>query len=112
MACAGVRRGCSMPKRDGVACWNFSASASSMHSASPTRRHLELGARVDGRNENTVLGVLDTTITPMGGRLLRRWLHRPLRDRVVLAQRHHAVGSLLESRIGTTLREAFRALGD
>jgi DNA mismatch repair protein MutS len=77
-----------------------------------TRRHLELDSRFDGRNENTLLGVLDTTITPMGGRLLRRWLHRPLRDRVVLAQRHHAVGSLLESRIGATLRERFRALGD
>ncbi|HTA65957.1 MAG TPA: DNA mismatch repair protein MutS, partial [Xanthomonadaceae bacterium] len=77
-----------------------------------TRRHLELDARFDGRNEHTLLGVLDTTITPMGGRLLRRWLHRPLRDRGVLAQRHHAVGSLLETSIGTSLRERFRALGD
>ncbi|MEO8743489.1 MAG: DNA mismatch repair protein MutS [Lysobacteraceae bacterium] len=77
-----------------------------------TRRHLELDSRFDGRNENTVLGVLDTTISPMGGRLLRRWLHRPLRDRSVLSLRHHAVGSLLESRIGTSLRERFRALGD
>ncbi len=77
-----------------------------------TRRHLELDSRFDGRNENTVLGVLDTTISPMGGRLLRRWLHRPLRDRNVLAQRHHAVGSLFESRVGATLRERFRALGD
>ncbi len=77
-----------------------------------TRRHLELDSRFDGRNEHTLLGILDTTITPMGGRLLRRWLHRPLRDRNILAQRHHAVGSLLESRIGATLRERFRALGD
>ena len=77
-----------------------------------TRRHLELDSRFDGRNEHTLLGVLDSTITPMGGRMLRRWLHRPLRDRGVLAQRHHAVGALLESRIGSTLRERFRALGD
>ncbi len=77
-----------------------------------TRRHLELDSRFDGRSEHTLIGVLDTTISPMGGRLLRRWLHRPLRDRVLLAQRHHAVGSLLESRIGTILRERFRALGD
>jgi len=44
-----------------------------------TRRHLELDTRVDGDTRNTLLGVLDTTVTPMGGRLLRRWLHRPLR---------------------------------
>ncbi|MBS0213213.1 MAG: DNA mismatch repair protein MutS [Proteobacteria bacterium] len=77
-----------------------------------TRRHLELDSRFDGRDEHTLLGVLDTTITPMGGRALRRWLHRPLRDRGVLAQRHHAVGALLETRTGEALREQFRALGD
>ena len=37
-----------------------------------TRRHLELGTRVDGDVRHTLLGVLDSTITPMGGRLLRR----------------------------------------
>ncbi|MBS0194901.1 MAG: DNA mismatch repair protein MutS [Proteobacteria bacterium] len=77
-----------------------------------TRRHLELDSRFDGRAEHTLLGVLDTTITPMGGRLLRRWLHRPLRDHGVLAQRHHAVAGLQESRAGEGLRERFRALGD
>ncbi|HTD28284.1 MAG TPA: DNA mismatch repair protein MutS, partial [Xanthomonadaceae bacterium] len=77
-----------------------------------TRRHLELDSRFDGRSEHTLLGVLDTTITPMGGRMLRRWAGRPLRDRVTLQLRHHAVGSLLESRVGATLRERFRALGD
>jgi len=77
-----------------------------------TRRHLELDSRFDGRQEHTLLGVLDTTITPMGGRMLRRWVGRPLRDRVVLQLRHHAIGSLLESRVGATLRERFRALGD
>ncbi len=77
-----------------------------------TRRHLELDSRFDGRNEHTLLGVLDTTITPMGGRLLRRWLHRPLRDAGMLAQRHHAVEVLLESGTHDGLRESFRALGD
>jgi DNA mismatch repair protein MutS len=77
-----------------------------------TRRHLELDTRTDGRNEHTLLGVLDTTIAPMGGRLLRRWLHRPLRDRDLLAGRHHAVGALLESGVGENLRERYRALGD
>ncbi|MGY1457175.1 DNA mismatch repair protein MutS [Luteimonas sp. A534] len=77
-----------------------------------TRRHLELDTRVDGEQKHTLLGVLDSTVTPMGGRLLRRWLHRPLRDRTVVAQRHHAVGALIDDRVERDLREQFRALGD
>ncbi|HEY0504636.1 MAG TPA: DNA mismatch repair protein MutS [Lysobacter sp.] len=77
-----------------------------------TRRHLELDTRVDGDTRHTLLGVLDSTITPMGGRLLRRWLHRPLRDRGVLRHRQQAVATLLESRAGDDIRERFRALGD
>ncbi len=77
-----------------------------------TRRHLELDTRVDGDLKATLLGVLDSTITPMGGRLLRRWLHRPLRDRRVLGERHHAVSTLIDARADDALRGEFRALGD
>ncbi|WP_241093548.1 DNA mismatch repair protein MutS [Xanthomonas sp.] len=84
--------------------------AISMNAA--TRRHLELDTRVDGDTRNTLLGVLDSTVTPMGGRLLRRWLHRPLRLREVLVQRHHAVGMLIDRGADAELRDAFRALGD
>ncbi|TXI49285.1 MAG: DNA mismatch repair protein MutS [Lysobacter sp.] len=77
-----------------------------------TRRHLELDTRVDGDTRHTLLGVLDTTATPMGGRLLRRWLHRPLRDRRVLRERHDAVRTLIERRLDGDLRDAFRGLGD
>ncbi|MFZ5635294.1 MAG: DNA mismatch repair protein MutS [Pseudomonadota bacterium] len=77
-----------------------------------TRRHLELDTRVDGDTRNTLLGVLDSTITPMGGRLLRRWLHRPLRDRAVVSERHDAVARLIDARADATVRDAFRGLGD
>jgi DNA mismatch repair protein MutS len=77
-----------------------------------TRRHLELDSRIDGDSRTTLLGVLDSTVTPMGGRLLRRWLHRPLRDRAALRHRHQAVATLMESRAGDDVRERFRALGD
>lgn len=77
-----------------------------------TRRHLELDSRLDGDNRHTLLGILDSTVTPMGGRLLRRWLHRPLRDRGVLRHRQQAVATLSDSRAGDDLRERFRALGD
>jgi len=77
-----------------------------------TRRHLELDVRPDGRLQHTLLGVLDATVSPMGGRLLRRWLHRPLRDQRILSERHHAVQTLLESRVDASLRTAFRRVGD
>ena len=77
-----------------------------------TRRHLELDTRIDGETRHTLLGVLDSTVSPMGGRLLRRWLHRPLRDRDVVRRRHDAVATLVDSRAGDDLRERFRALGD
>ena len=77
-----------------------------------TRRHLELDTRVDGDTKHTLLGVLDSTITPMGGRLLRRWLHRPLRTREIVEPRLHAVQTLLDARSFEDLREAFRGFGD
>ncbi len=77
-----------------------------------TRRHLELDTRIDGDTRHTLLGVLDSTITPMGGRLLRRWLHRPLRDRRVVSERHDAVQQLFAQRADTAVRESFRGLGD
>ena len=46
-----------------------------------TRRNLELTETIrSGQTQGSLLGVLDKTITPMGGRLLRTWLHQPLLD--------------------------------
>ena len=46
-----------------------------------TRRNLELDESLAGKPDLTLAGVFDQTATAMGGRMLRRWLHRPLRDR-------------------------------
>ncbi|HEY4555311.1 MAG TPA: DNA mismatch repair protein MutS, partial [Lysobacter sp.] len=98
-----------LPHLTSIAC-ESTDGAIAMNAA--TRRHLELDSRVDGDVRHTLLGVLDTTVTPMGGRLLRRWLHRPLRERDVLRHRHQAVATLVDSGVGDTLRESFRAVGD
>ena len=98
-----------LPHLTSIAC-ESTDGAIAMNAA--TRRHLELDSRVDGDVRHTLLGVLDTTVTPMGGRLLRRWLHRPLREREVLRHRHQAVAALIDSGAGDTLRECFRAVGD
>ena len=77
-----------------------------------TRRNLELDTHPGGRSEHTLLGVLDRTITPMGARNLRRWLHRPLRDHALLRQRYQAIDSLIEQRRFEPLREILRGIGD
>jgi DNA mismatch repair protein MutS len=77
-----------------------------------TRRHLEIDSNPSGHGEHTLLGVLDTSVTPMGARLLRRWLGRPLRSRSVLRQRHQAIGMLLDARAHADLRESLRGIGD
>ena len=77
-----------------------------------TRRNLELDTHPNGRTEFTLLGILDRTITPMGARELRRWLHRPLRDHSKLKRRYQAVASLIEQRRFELLREALRQIGD
>ena len=77
-----------------------------------TRRHLEIDQHPSGRADLTLVGVVDRTVTPMGGRLLRRWLNRPLRRRDVLRARHHAIGALIDAGAFEPLREALRGLGD
>ena len=62
-----------------------------------TRRNLELTETLRGEASPTLLSILDTTATGMGTRLLRHWLHHPLRDRVVLTQRRDAIGVLAEA---------------
>jgi DNA mismatch repair protein MutS len=59
-----------------------------------TRRNLELTETLRGEAAPTLLSVLDTTATGMGTRLLRHWLHHPLRDRLALTQRRDAIGVL------------------
>jgi DNA mismatch repair protein MutS len=77
-----------------------------------TRRNLELDTHPSGRIEYSLLGVLDETVTPMGARLMRRWLNRPLRSRDVLRRRHQAIGALIETHRHEGLRDQLRGIGD
>jgi DNA mismatch repair protein MutS len=61
-----------------------------------TRRNLELTETLRGEPSPTLFSLLDECATGMGSRLLRHWLHHPLRDRAILAARHDAVAALGE----------------
>src|SRR5580693_6671983 len=77
-----------------------------------TRRNLELDESIAGAAELTLAGVFDRTTTAMGGRLLRRWLHRPLRDRDILRARYHAVATLIDQDQYAAIAEGLAAVGD
>jgi DNA mismatch repair protein MutS len=59
-----------------------------------TRRNLELTETIRGEAAPTLLSLLDATAGAMGSRLLRHWLHHPLRDRAAIMARLDAVAAL------------------
>ncbi len=83
-----------------------------LHLDAATRRHLEILTHPEGNDAHTLVGVMDSSITPMGGRLLRRWLVNPIRDRQRLARRHRAVEALANTGVLDELRETLRGAGD
>src|SRR6202048_435230 len=80
--------------------------------APATRRNLELDESLAGKPELTLAGVFDRTATAMGGRMLRRWLHRPLRDHGTLRARYQAVATLMDGVQHSTVAEPLKAIGD
>ncbi len=79
-----------------------------------TRRSLELTNTMrDGRREQSLLGVIDETKTPMGARLLGDWLSSPLTDLEQINQRLDAVEELVrEVTLRDDLRDTLRYIHD
>jgi DNA mismatch repair protein MutS len=59
-----------------------------------TRRNLELTQNLAGNYEHTLAAVLDRSQTAMGSRLLKRWIHAPLRQQAQVNARLDAVAEL------------------
>ena len=77
-----------------------------------TRRNLEIDVAAGGREDASLRALLDTTMTAMGSRALRRLLNRPITDAATLRRRYHAVGALADGRRYEGLREVLRGIGD
>ncbi|MDA3823121.1 MAG: DNA mismatch repair protein MutS [Bacteroidales bacterium] len=77
-----------------------------------TIRNLEIfQALHDGGK--TLLQVMDSTISPMGSRLLKRWLALPLKDILLIRERHNMVDFFLEEEeFSETLEDHIREIGD
>ena len=77
-----------------------------------TRRNLELDINLGGGTENTLASVFDRCQTAMGSRLLRRWLHRPLRNQSTLNARQSGVIGLIEDYHFESVRDTLKQIGD
>ena len=77
-----------------------------------TRRNLELDTNLSGGTENTLLSVLDNTSTAMGGRLLCRWLNRPLRHLSILQGRQQAIAELRQDYRYEVIVDQLKNIGD
>ncbi len=77
-----------------------------------TRRNLELTQNLQGGLDNTLAAILDKSSTPMGSRLLKRWLHFPLRDLTVLNNRQNTVSDIIALDLITPIQPLLKGLGD
>ncbi|MBF0347634.1 MAG: DNA mismatch repair protein MutS [Magnetococcales bacterium] len=78
------------------------------------RRNLELNVSLrDGERRGSLLGVLDTTMTAMGSRLLAQWLNYPLQDIQAINRRQEGVRWLLHHGVARDgLRQQLKAVRD
>lgn len=79
-----------------------------------TKRNLEIiSSMQDGSLNGSLLQVIDRTSNPMGGRLIRRWLQRPLLSAERIRMRHDAVEELLcDRRRRDSLGELLSGIND
>ncbi|WP_462055842.1 DNA mismatch repair protein MutS [Vibrio cholerae] len=77
-----------------------------------TRRNLELTYNLAGGTDNTLADVLDHCATPMGSRMLKRWIHQPMRDDATLNQRLDAITELKETALYGELHPVLKQIGD
>lgn len=77
-----------------------------------TRRNLELTQNLSGATEHTLSSVIDRCVTAMGSRLLKRWLHQPITDHLILKHRQNAIEHIIEQSLGDALQPLLRNIGD
>ena len=77
-----------------------------------TRRNLELTQNLAGGTENTLSSVLDKCVTPMGSRLLKRWIHQPIRQTDILLKRQKTIGEIIEQDLYHELQPYLQQVGD
>ncbi|CUX95639.1 DNA mismatch repair protein MutS [Candidatus Mikella endobia] len=75
-----------------------------------TRRNLEITHNFSGGSKNTLVDVIDKTVTPMGSRMLKRWLHMPIRNLTTVSFRQKII-HIINDEI-SSLQPLLRQIGD
>ena len=87
-------------------------SDEAVHIDGSSRRNLELTLNIHGGEEHTLFSVLNKTATSMGGRLLQRWINRPIRSRQVLSGRMDAIDQIVQDKHADPMFSCLRNIGD
>ena len=78
-----------------------------------TKRNLEIVASAAGASDGSLFSVLDRTLTPMGGRLLKQWVNNPLNAVAPIRERLDAVEELVRSSpLAAALEPILARVGD
>ena len=77
-----------------------------------SRRNLEIETNLAGSDSGTLISLLDRCTNPMGGRLLRHWLHGPLVDHDQIRLRLGAVSTLSQDARHEAVSQACKSIGD
>ena len=79
-----------------------------------TKRNLEITASInEGGREGTLISILDRTQTSMGGRLLKKWISRPLKKKENILKRLDAVKDFFENKtLRKNLTEDLKSIAD
>lgn len=83
-----------------------------LHIDAASRRNLEIEYSLTGNHDLTLFGILNRAATPMGARMLRRWLANPVRDRTRLTLRQDAVERLIDTGQYQHVHTISRHIGD
>jgi DNA mismatch repair protein MutS len=77
-----------------------------------SRRNLEIDIRSTGATDHTLLSLMDTTVTAMGGRLLQKWLHEPSTNINIVMARQSWLTHALADHLEIGVREVLKPIGD
>ena len=77
-----------------------------------SRRNLEIDIRNTGATDHTLLSLMDTTVTSMGSRLLKKWLNDPIVDVIELDSRLDWLESAIEGNQSFPIRKELEPLSD
>jgi DNA mismatch repair protein MutS len=78
-----------------------------------TKRNLEITTNISGQSEGTLYSIIDRTLTPMGGRMLKQWVNRPLKRLEPISARLNAVQEFVTSEsTRRKIQEELKHIGD